>query len=403
MPYYQRNLHILATTIFLAALSWNQVIPFLPLFMKQMGIPQGELLRWVGIIYALQAAASIVCTPFWGKIADHYGRKPMTVRAGFCLAAIYLGMSICQTPLQLAVLRFLNGALTGFIPSSIALIATNTPRNKAARAIAVVQTTSALGLIIGPAAGGFLASVAGYRGSMQVSGAAVLLSTLLVWWLVKEPHKPEIAEPTTLLQDFVVSMRSRVLGSVLMIGAVAGIVGGAVSPILVLHLSGLDGGVSVATTGIVLSLPPLALLMTTLLWTKLGESRGHHLAIRVGMTGGGLALLALACSRDIYLFSAIYFISGALLASATPCSAAIILHKVPISFRGRAYGMQQSAAMLGALVGPIAASYIGGRLGLASVFVFTGVVTIAGTLAFAAIAAHWVHWTEEQAAAEFPA
>ena len=38
MPYYTRNIIVLSIAIFLAAFSWNQVVPFLPLFLKQLGV-----------------------------------------------------------------------------------------------------------------------------------------------------------------------------------------------------------------------------------------------------------------------------------------------------------------------------------------------------------------------------
>ncbi|HYH05153.1 MAG TPA: MFS transporter, partial [Bacillota bacterium] len=92
-------------------------MPFLPLFIQDLGVKDG-IAFWSGMILAAQTVASIVMMPLWGKVADKYGRKPMIIRAGICLALIYLGMSLCQTLWQLLLLRLLNGMLTGFIPSS---------------------------------------------------------------------------------------------------------------------------------------------------------------------------------------------------------------------------------------------------------------------------------------------
>lgn len=382
MPYYQRNLLILSATIFLAAVSWNQVMPFLPLFIAEMGVHDDHLLRWVGTVFALQAGASIFAMPFWGKMADKYGRKPMTIRAGFCLVLIYMAMSFCQTPVQLAVLRFLNGALTGFIPSSMALIATNTPQDRAPRAIAISQAASSLGLIVGPFIGGLLAVAAGYRGSMRISGMVVLVSTLLVWWLVKEPNKADGAEPTTLMQDLSVSLRSRVLSSIMLIVLVYGIYIHAIAPMLAIHLTEMDGGAPVWLTGAIFSLPSLAMVLTAVLWTVFGERRGNEKAILIGMTGAAACGIVLAFVNSIWVFAAVFFAAGVFLAAISPCTGAMICTRVPGSFRGRAYGIQQSATMIGALVAPLAAMRIGEQFGLASVFAFVGIVAILGSAAF---------------------
>jgi DHA1 family multidrug resistance protein-like MFS transporter len=382
MPYYRKNLLILSTTIFLTAVSWNQVMPFLPLFMKDMGLKH-NLLGWVGIVFALQSAASIIAQPFWGKMGDKYGRKPMAIRAGLCLAGIYFAMSFCQTPLQLAVLRFLNGALTGFIPMSMALIATNTPQKHAARSIATAQTASAAGLIVGPAIGGLLAGLVGYRGSMQVSGAAVFISTLLVLWLVQERSRDEIVEPTSLFQDFSIALRSKVLSSVMLTVMLYGLFVAAISPILALHLSNMNGReTTVWLTGIVFSLPPIALVLTAHSWTRFGERMGYDRGIQIGLVGAGLCGLALALVHNLWLFSGIFFVAGIFLASLNPSTGALICTRVEAGFRGRAYGMQSSAAMLGSLVAPLAATRIGMVFGLSSVFAFVGISALAGSLAF---------------------
>ncbi|MBP6964399.1 MAG: MFS transporter [Armatimonadetes bacterium] len=390
MPYYRRNLYILSATIFLTALSWNQVMPFLPLFMQEMGLDKRSLLHWVGIVFALQSSASIVTMPFWGKLGDKYGRKPMAIRAGLCLGAIYYAMTLCQTPLQLAVLRFLNGALTGFVPMSMALIATNTPQDEAPRYIATAQSCSAAGLIVGPAVGGVMAALFGYTGTMWISGTAVLASTLLVALLVKEPNKHEITEQTSLLRDFAISLRSKVLSSIMLTVMVFGIFTAAINPILALHLASLGGkNAPVWLSGVIFSLPPAALMLTAHFWARFGERRGFDRGIQIGMTGSAAAALMLAFTRDIWAFAAVFFVAGIFIAAIGPSTGALICTRVHEEFRGRAYGMQQSATMVGTLIAPLAAAGIGGALGLWSVFAFVGVVSAVGAAVFPMLVRQW--------------
>ncbi len=248
MPYYRRNLYILSVTIFLAAVSWNQIIPFLPLFLKQLGVKH-NLLQWTAWVFAAQATAEIIFQPLWGKVADMYGRKPMVIRAGICLSGVYFGMSVCNAPWQLAMLRFMNGALTGFIPGSMALIATNTPRDDAPRSVAMAQTAANAGLIVGPAIGGWLAYAAGYRGSMVIAGSAVLISTVLVWLLIQEPNKPKPGEKTSLLQDFVIAFRSPVQSTLAVVLVFAAMLGAAISPYLTLYLHELSSHARAVAVG----------------------------------------------------------------------------------------------------------------------------------------------------------
>ena len=378
MPYYRRNLYILSTTIFLAAVSWTQVMPFLPLFMKEMGVKH-NLLQWVGVVFAAQSVASIISMPFWGRLGDRYGQKPMVLRAGFCLAAIYFGMSMCHTPLQLVIFRFLNGALTGFIPGSMALIATNTPQEYAPRSMATAQSASAAGAIAGPVIGAVLAAVAGYRGSMQLSGIAVLLSTIAVWWLVQEPNKVRMAHQTSMLQDFAISLRSRMLSSIMLTLLLTGIFVNATITILTLHIAKIGQGAPNWLTGVMFSLHPVAFVLTAHQWARIGERRGYFKAIQAGMIGAAIGALILTTVSNIWMFSILYFTVGVFLAAVAPAAGAIICTQVKETFRGRAYGMQMSAGTLGAMVAPLMASNLGAAYGIPSVFAFTGAILLVGS------------------------
>lgn len=390
MPYYRRNLYILSTTIFLTCVSWNQVMPFLPKFMQQMGITNKHVLSsWLGWVFALQSVASIVTMPFWGKLGDRYGRKPMAVRAGVCLASIYFGMSVCRTPLQLLILRFLNGALTGFIPSSMALIATNTPEEQAPKSLATAQVANSTGLIIGPAIGGWLASLIGYRGSMILSGSLVMLSAAAVLIFVQERNKASLVEQTSLLQDFGTAVQSKVLGSIMFAMVVTGIFGAAITPILVLHLTGLHKGLPDWASGTVFSLSPLALALTAHRWTKFGQRWGFHRSIRIGLVGGAVTAISLTFMPSIWTFSTVFFVSGIFLAAIAPSTSALICTRVDNAFRGRAYGMQSSAAMIGAVAGPLLGTRIQDMYGTQYVFLVTGVIMLVGSMGFGVLASRW--------------
>jgi MFS family permease len=237
-------------------------------------------------------------------------------------------------------------------------------------------------LIIGPALGGLLAQLTGYRGSMQVSGMAVLLSTFAVWAFVQEPNKADLAEQTSLLQDFGISLRSRVLSSIMLTVMLYGIFVASITPILALHLSRLDGSAPVWLTGLVFSLPPSALILTAHSWSRMGGRRGYHRNIQIGLAGMALCGLGLALIRNVWAFAGAFFVTGIFLAAITPSTGALICTKVHASFRGRAYGMHQSASMLGNLIAPLLATRIGAAFGLSYVFAFIGLVALAGSAAF---------------------
>lgn len=355
-----------------------------------MGVREGKLMFWIYGAFTLQSISAIIAQPMWGKLGDKYGQKPMIIRAGICLTFIYFGMSYCAYPWQLALLRFLNGALTGFIPGSVALIATNSPTNEAPGAVATAQTASAAGQIIGPAVGGILAGLLGYRGSMQISGTAVLISTILVVIFVKEVTKAQSTEKTSLIQDVKTSIKSPVLASIMLASIVVGIFGNAIYPVLAVHLSNISSGkLSDFLTGVIFSLPPAAFLITAWVWTQIGARNSYAAVIQIGLIGSAICAFILAMIHSIWAFSIYFFIAGLFLASISPSTAALIAVKVRSSFHGRAYGIQQSAVTVGALIAFVFSSIIGGKYGPPAIFVFIGVSFVIGALIFPMSVRKW--------------
>lgn len=373
-------------------MSWNQVMPFLAPYIKELGAPESQLSYWVGLASGAAALASMITQPFWGKLGDSHGRKPMVLRAGFCLAGIYFGMSVCHNPLQLTILRFLNGALTGFIPGSYALIATNTPTEYAPRSVATAQAMSNAGLIAGPALGAAMAATFGYRGTMRISGIAVFIATLLVWWLVKEPNKT-VPEKTSLLQDFKIALRSPIQLSLLFATFLAWMFGSAISPLLVLHLKSILFGSPEFMVGIVYALPSVAFIILAHHWTSYGERRGFPKGIIIGLTGTAVGLVLLPFANTIWIFAPMYFFIGVWLAALAPSISGITCTRVDETFRGRAYAIQQSAGTFGGFLAPIAAGSIAGAFNnsIKPVFIFVAIVYVIGIFVFRILIKRWAN------------
>src|SRR5436305_4550459 len=97
MVLWKRNLLILWIGVFFTAASFNMVVPFLPLFLIKIGVHQHTEM-WSGLIYSSTFVAGALSSPFWGRVADKYGRRPMIIRAGFVLFVVYTLMAFVTNP-----------------------------------------------------------------------------------------------------------------------------------------------------------------------------------------------------------------------------------------------------------------------------------------------------------------
>ena len=373
MQYYQKNLAVLWISTFLAAASFQQVVPFLPLFLQDLGVTT-HLSIWAGVVAAASNVTAVFFQPFWGRMADRYGRKPMMIRAGIFLGLIYYATGLSTAAWHVALCRLLNGALTGFVPGAVALAATNTPRHLSARYVASLHTANAAGTIIGPAIGGMLAEAFGFRGALRASGTIVLLCTLLVLILVEEKVKNRTRPTTTLCDDTVKTLTHPVLLVVMITVAFTAFTTSGIQPMLALYLNRLGDDSPKWLSGIIFSLPGIAFVLTAGLWTRLGERKGFTELIPVALVLSAIASISLSFARTTLVFSVLYFILGACVAALRPSAAALIATRVEESFQGMAFGMQQSAFTFGGVVGPVFSGVVGTVADTRWLFVFIGVV-----------------------------
>jgi MFS family permease len=372
MTHHKRNLLVLSITIGLASLSWTQIIPFLPRYLTQLGV-RGNLTAWSALVLGMQSVAGIVFMPFWGKMGDKYGRKPMVLRAGFCLSGIYVAMTFCTQPWHLAVLRFLNGMLTGFLPGSFALIATNTPTKKAGHYVAIAQSAAAIGTIAGPVAGGVFADLMGIRGAMLVSGACVFMSTIAVAVLVREPNRARPVDRTTLINDFVTCARNPSLRYIMVHNWTNAIMAGAVTSTLVIYLSQIGPVLPSFAQGAVFSIPGVLIAVFALRWVKLGERLSFRKVIAVGLIGAGFFYVIMGLSISAWMFIPAFVLCRVFATSVVPSLSAIISTEVSEGFRGRAFGIQTSVGTMGDLSAQLCVATVGQMFGIRALYFLIGV------------------------------
>jgi len=388
IPYYRKNLFVMWVAVFLVSASWTQVMPFLPLFLAEMGVTDG-LNTWAGIALSAHFVTGIFMVPVWGKLADKYGRKPMAVRAGLCLSLLYFITGLATAPWQVAVLRLLNGALTGFIPMSIALVGTNTPPAYAARYVASVQTASAAGTIIGPVLGGTLAAIFGVRGSFYASSTLVFISTMLTVFFVTEKRKPMASEPTTLLADLRTALNMPSMWVAMFVSMVGQMATMGVQPVLVLHIEGLLGkAASSFLSGFILALPGLALFVSATRWVGMLDRHPLQRVAFIAFLGAGIGYIVSGVLGTIWLFVPIFFAASVFAAAFRPLGAAVVSMEVPEDFRGRAFALQTSATTMGGLIGPLISGVTADILGRAAVFVVLGVLLLASPIVVSRHMAH---------------
>ena len=120
---WKRNLAVAWLGCFLTGAAFSLVMPFLPLYVEQLGVTGHSALNmWSGLVFSVTFLFSAIASPFWGGLADRKGRKIMLLRSALGMAIVMMLMGMAQNIWQFLLLRALLGLLGGFIPNANALI-----------------------------------------------------------------------------------------------------------------------------------------------------------------------------------------------------------------------------------------------------------------------------------------
>jgi MFS transporter, DHA1 family, multidrug resistance protein len=377
MLVWKRNLLVLWIGVFFTSASFSMVIPFLPIFLPQIGVHE-HIEMWSGLLFSAAFFAGAVASPFWGKVADRYGRKPMIIRAGIFLFLIYTLTAFVTNPYQLLVLRISQGLLTGFIPGAIALIGTNTPNDKVGYALSMISTASASGGIIGPLLGGMVSHLVGNRPAFASAGIIVFISTLLIIFFVKEESFTPSKDRGSVMDDLKIAWINKPFMLVLLLTIVTAGSVMTIEPVLPLYIVELGGSADKASlvAGVVFSLPGIASAIFAPFWGKWADKVGFHRVLVIGLLGGGIGTLAQIIFGSIWGFSIIRFIYGAFFCAVFPALNGMVVKSTAADFRGRAFSLNQTANQIGGMVGPMIGGFIGGIFPVQSVFATTGILLL---------------------------
>ncbi|MDK8393032.1 MFS transporter, partial [Lactobacillus gasseri] len=194
-PIWKKNLFVLSIAVFIAGISFSEIMPFLPLYIDTLGhFTHQQLNFWSGFIFSGVYFVSAVISPWWGKLADKKGRKLMILRASLGMAIVLGSMGLVTNVWQLFFLRMLQGVFAGFVSNSNALIATETPKEKSGQALGTMSSAFTAGNLLGPFLGGALASAFSYRVTFFITGGLLLISFLLSLFFVHEEGFKPITE-----------------------------------------------------------------------------------------------------------------------------------------------------------------------------------------------------------------
>ena len=386
-PIWKKNLFVLSIAVFIAGIAFSEIMPFLSLYINTLGnFSHQQLNFWSGIVYSGTFIVSAVVSPWWGKLADKKGRKPMILRAGIGMSVVIACMGLVQNVWQLLLLRMLQGVFAGFISNSNALVATETPKTNSGQALGTIASATTAGTLLGPLVGGALTSIFSYRITFMITGGLLLLCSILVLFFVHEDDfKPVTAKKLDKASGVIKSLRSpHLIFGLLLTTLIIQAANNSINPIVSLYVRQLLNGHDnvVFISGVIAALPGIATFLVASCFGALGDKIGTHKIIVAGFIAASIFFFLTAFVRNTVELGILRFLVGFSDACLFPQVQTMLTKNSPAAVTGRIFSWNQSAMYIGNIVGPLLGSFVSGMFNYSMVFIVTTVIVLINLLLF---------------------
>ncbi|SFB90712.1 Predicted arabinose efflux permease, MFS family [Streptococcus equinus] len=373
---WKQNLRIAWLGNFFTGASFSLVMPFMALYVEELGAPKNKVEWYAGLAVSLSALASALIAPVWGRLADRYGRKPMMVRASLVMTFTMGGLAFVPNVFWLLALRLLNGLFSGYIPNSTALIASQAPKNRSGYALGTLATGMIGGSLIGPLLGGVLAEWLGIRQVFLLVGFILLICNLLTVFLIKEDFKPVAKANAMSTRELFSSIKDKqILIGLFVTSMIIQISAQSIAPILTLYIRNLGQTENLMfVSGLIVSALGFSSMLSSSTLGKIGDKIGNHRLLLIALFYSFSMYVLCALARNSLELGIVRFMYGFGTGALMPSVNSLLTKITPREGISRIFSYNQMFMNIGQVVGPFVGSAIATGMGYRSVFYVTSLI-----------------------------
>lgn len=363
-PAQKRQVAIVMAAHFVAAFAALGVPPY---FGKMLTVSLGEQRAWLpGMLYVLPTVLTAVSSPFWGRMADRLGARPMLLRAQLGLALGFLLAGHASSTLLFAVALVLQGLVGGTFGASNAFLATFLQGRNLRDSLTLMQGSARAALVVAPIAVGLLLPVGDplrvYQYLCWLPLAAVLL-TLVAKPGAKESTPGEATPRATASVDRPAFTAGEVFGLQFLFTFATVVT----FPYFLPHAEHVPGAGARGVAGALFALPHLVYLLGAAPLSRRVRERP------LALFAGALLVLCVSLVAQAEAGGLLMLVGARLLMGLAMTACFISLHGfvadvVHEGSAGKAFGWFEASSKWGGVAAGCAAGLVSSAWGLASPF-----------------------------------
>jgi MFS family permease len=353
-------LYTLLSVTFINILGFGIVVPLLPFYGQSFHAQPWQ----IGLIFSAYSMGSFFGEPFWGRLSDRIGRKPLLVSTTLANCLCYGALAFAPSIGFAFVIRFLGGMAAGNGSVIQGYIADVTPPQDRAGRMANLGAAYNIGFILGPVAGGFLAKPSagtiGFQIPLLAASALAGLSSLGILLLVRESRRVRHADGPQPSRWAVIGFAARhpVVGRLMLLTFMVGFAFTGIESVFGLWAhhrfawQPRDVGLCFAISGLVSS--PTQFFITGTLSRRFGEAR----MLAVGMVGTVLTMAAIPFGDGHWGTYALMAMMALCSSVAFPNAGALMSRAIDEHSQGQIMGLNNACGAFARFAGPSGAALV---------------------------------------------
>lgn len=378
----------LIAVIFINMLGFGIVVPLLPFYAKSFDAPAWQ----IALIFSAYSVGAFFGEPFWGRLSDRFGRKPLLIStiSGNCLC--YLALAFAPNVETAFIIRLLGGLASGNGAVIQGYIADVTPPEKRSGRMAYMGAAWNIGLIVGPTLGGIFAhpnaGPVGFQIPLFIASGLSALCALSIALFIRESRTREnvIGDRPSRWSAVGEAARSPVMGRLMLLTFLVGFAFTGIESVF-----GLWAQAKFAwgprEVGVCFGFVGIAAASTQMLLTgRLSERYGEGAMLAAGMTMTMLAAAAMPLSTGSVTTIGLMCLMAVGQSVAWPNVSALISRTAHPDRQGQILGLNNAMGALARVIGPFCAGLSFAGLSIDAPFV-QGALVVAPAIWLALAAA----------------
>lgn len=346
---------------FAAFLGLGFVLPFLPLFVQELGVTDPkDAAQWAGFLIGVGPLLAGILAPFWGGLADRYGYKRVALLALTAIGLSQILASLAQTPAHVFVARVLSGLFGGVGPLGLAMASSTAVKGGgSSTSIGKIQAAQILAAGFGPLLGGALASSLGIRAAFWGAALACLFAAGVVGALYQD-QPGALRDSGWPAVPAAVTTPPRFFAALVFVVFFVNFASRSFTPILPAQLEtfGVARGALALSTGLLISVYSVAAAASSFGFGRLAAKSDPVRLLSISLFFSLLAAVGMAQASTFGAFLSVALLYGLASGGSLTLGYSIGSRRFNEAERGASFGKLSGAALVGGAVAPAMAAFV---------------------------------------------